>query len=171
MRRAAFISVALVGVLSSGCENPDTTDYDPVGVAAAAANMELVSVPPEHVASCVEATKFGAFVGDDAAQSRWEAARESEDALADACRAMGATDPDALATIHWNWTAAQSSIDAASAPPAREPVADCDPSYPDLCLPIGGPDVDCGEISERRFPVLPPDPHGLDDNSDGVGCE
>lgn len=47
----------------------------------------------------------------------------------------------------------------------------CDPSYPTLCLPPGAPDLDCGEIDARRFPVVPPDPHGFDGDDDGVGCE
>ena len=51
------------------------------------------------------------------------------------------------------------------------PAGDCDPSYPTLCIPIGSPDLDCGDITERRFPVLPPDPHRFDGNDDGVGCE
>ena len=52
------------------------------------------------------------------------------------------------------------------------PASDCDPSYPTLCIPIGSPDLDCGDITERRFPVLPPDPHRFDGNDDdGVGCE
>jgi hypothetical protein len=40
-----------------------------------------------------------------------------------------------------------------------------------LCIPIGAPDLDCGDIPDRRFPVQPADPHRLDGNHDGVGCE
>ena len=47
----------------------------------------------------------------------------------------------------------------------------CDPSYPDICIPPSSPDLDCGEISERRFTVYPPDPHRFDGDGDGVGCE
>lgn len=48
----------------------------------------------------------------------------------------------------------------------------CEPSYPTLCLPPG-PDIDCGQIPQfGNFPVLPPDPFGLDGNdNDGIGCE
>jgi micrococcal nuclease len=46
----------------------------------------------------------------------------------------------------------------------------CHPSYPTLCL-SAAPDLDCGDIPERRFPVLPPDPHRLDGDGDGIGCE
>jgi micrococcal nuclease len=47
----------------------------------------------------------------------------------------------------------------------------CDPSYPGVCIPPPLPDLDCGDISFRRFQVLPPDPHGFDRDNDGVGCE
>jgi micrococcal nuclease len=47
----------------------------------------------------------------------------------------------------------------------------CDPSYPSVCIPSPPPDLDCGQISYRRFTVLPPDPHGFDGDNDGVGCE
>ena len=57
--------------------------------------------------------------------------------------------------------------------PAPAPTTDsnCDPSYPTVCIPRYPPDLDCGEISFRRFEVLPPDPHGFDGDRDGVGCE
>jgi len=49
--------------------------------------------------------------------------------------------------------------------------AGCDPAYPTVCLPTS-PDVDCGEISFRFFPTLPPDPHRLDgSDNDGIACE
>jgi hypothetical protein len=35
----------------------------------------------------------------------------------------------------------------------------CDPSYPDTCIPSPPPNLNCGDISEKRFQVLPPDPH------------
>jgi hypothetical protein len=64
------------------------------------------------------------------------------------------------------------------APPAVAPVettppldGNCDPSYPDVCIPPKPPDLNCGDIPHRRFTVLPPDPHGFDGNDDGVGCE
>lgn len=48
---------------------------------------------------------------------------------------------------------------------------DCDPSYPDVCIPPPPPDLDCGDIPHRNFRVLPPDPHRLDGNGDGIGCQ
>ncbi|MGH9003335.1 MAG: thermonuclease family protein, partial [Acidimicrobiia bacterium] len=47
----------------------------------------------------------------------------------------------------------------------------CDASYPDVCIPPGPPDLDCGEISHRRFRVVGSDPHRFDSDHDGVGCE
>jgi parallel beta-helix repeat protein len=49
--------------------------------------------------------------------------------------------------------------------------ANCDPSYPEVCISPYPPDLNCGDISDRRFAVLPPDPHGFDWNKDGIGCE
>lgn len=47
----------------------------------------------------------------------------------------------------------------------------CDPSYPGVCIPPAPPDLDCGDITHRRFAVRPPDPHRFDADRDGIGCE
>ena len=47
----------------------------------------------------------------------------------------------------------------------------CDPSYPDFCIPPPPPDLDCKDIPQKRFTVLPPDPHRFDGDKDGIGCE
>ena len=49
--------------------------------------------------------------------------------------------------------------------------SNCDPSYPDFCIPPPPPDLDCGDISQKRFTVLQPDPHRFDGDKDGIGCE
>lgn len=60
----------------------------------------------------------------------------------------------------------------AVAPSAGSSGDSCDPSYPDVCIPSAPPDLDCGDVADRRFRVLPPDPHGFDGrDDDGVGCE
>lgn len=51
------------------------------------------------------------------------------------------------------------------------PSPNCDPAYPEVCIPSPPPDLSCTEISFRNFRVLPPDPHGFDDDGDGLGCE
>ena len=38
-------------------------------------------------------------------------------------------------------------------------------------IPTSPPDLDCGDIPQKRFTVLPPDPHRFDGDKDGVGCE
>jgi hypothetical protein len=47
----------------------------------------------------------------------------------------------------------------------------CDPSYPDFCIPSPPPDLDCPDVSGKRFTVSGSDPHGFDRDGDGVGCE
>ncbi len=48
---------------------------------------------------------------------------------------------------------------------------DCDSSYPTVCIPSPPPDLDCSDISYKRFKVLSPDPHRFDGDKDGIGCE
>lgn len=47
----------------------------------------------------------------------------------------------------------------------------CDKAYPDFCIPSPPPDLNCADIGHKDFTVLPPDPHNLDGNNDGIGCE
>jgi len=47
----------------------------------------------------------------------------------------------------------------------------CDPAYPDVCIASPPPDLNCADIADRHFKVLPPDPHGFDRDGDGIGCE
>ncbi|MEZ4868789.1 MAG: SH3 domain-containing protein [Caldilineaceae bacterium] len=55
--------------------------------------------------------------------------------------------------------------------PAPTVGSNCDPSYPDVCIPSPPPDLDCGEIPYRRFRVVGADPHRFDGDHDGIGCE
>lgn len=57
---------------------------------------------------------------------------------------------------------------APTVPPAN---GNCDPSYPGVCIAPSPPDLDCGDITLRRFEVLPPDPHRFDGDNNGIGCE
>ena len=54
---------------------------------------------------------------------------------------------------------------------ATEDNDDCDSSYPDVCIPPYPPDLNCNDISDKNFRVLYPDPHKLDREEDGIGCE
>jgi micrococcal nuclease len=60
---------------------------------------------------------------------------------------------------------------AQAQPPAPAAASNCDPSYPTICIQVGIPDLDCPDISDRRFEVRPPDPHRFDGDRDGIGCE
>jgi uncharacterized repeat protein (TIGR01451 family) len=58
------------------------------------------------------------------------------------------------------------------------PYPSCHLSYPDFCIPPPPPDLDCGSAliaGRKNFTVLHnvanPDPHGLDGDNDGIGCE
>jgi Micrococcal nuclease (thermonuclease) homologs len=55
--------------------------------------------------------------------------------------------------------------------PAPNQQKNCDPSYPNVCIPPAPPDLNCGDIPHRRFRVLPADPHRFDGDKDGIGCE
>ena len=49
---------------------------------------------------------------------------------------------------------------------------DCDPSYPDFCIPYSPPDLDCKDVlPHKKFTVNQPDPHRFDGDKDGIGCE
>lgn len=56
------------------------------------------------------------------------------------------------------------------APVTGADAEECDPAYPDVCIPPPPPDLDCGDIEFRDFRVLPPDPHDFDGDGDGIGC-
>jgi len=53
----------------------------------------------------------------------------------------------------------------------QQQAGNCDPSYPTLCIPIGIGDLDCSDITARRFPVTGADPHHFDGDGNGIGCE
>lgn len=67
------------------------------------------------------------------------------------------------------------AVEQAPAPvPVPPPVpgqqgANCDPNYTP-CIPVYPPDINCGDLD---FPVrvIGADPHGLDGDGDGYGCE
>jgi Excalibur calcium-binding domain len=56
--------------------------------------------------------------------------------------------------------------------PAPAPQEDCHPAYPDDCLPPPPPDLDCAEVGHRvRVDHSYGDPHRLDADRDGIGCD
>ncbi len=113
----------------------------------------------------------------DQVQAAQQFAQRHQRGLWGACESFGApavaNAPATNATESWQAPEQPVAAPPAAAAPvtnAVAPAGDCHPSYPTLCLP-GGPDLDCGEITARRFPGVPPDPHGFDGDSDGIGCE
>lgn len=58
-----------------------------------------------------------------------------------------------------------------STPKTTQSTENCDPSYPDVCIPPYPPDLDCKDVPYKKFRVLPPDPHRFDGDKDGIGCE
>jgi competence protein ComEC len=55
--------------------------------------------------------------------------------------------------------------------PAPAVRGNCDPAYPDVCIPSPPPDLNCKDVPYKRFRVLSPDPHRFDGDHDGIGCE
>lgn len=88
-----------------------------------------------------------------------------DDAVA-AALPVGTTDPDIVVQP----TARPAAVQPTAPSPAQG--GNCDPSYPDVCIPSPPPDLNCGDISFRRFRVLQPDPHNFDGGrKNGIGCE
>lgn len=72
----------------------------------------------------------------------------------------------------WSQTATTlTPLPADTAEPENLPLTNCDPAYPTVCIPPKPPDLNCGSIPYKDFPVLEPDPHGFDRDNDGIGCE
>src|SRR5256885_14049651 len=55
--------------------------------------------------------------------------------------------------------------ECSSAPPP--PPGNCDPAYPDVCIPPPPPDLDCKDIPYRRVPGPPPPPPHLPPHPEG----
>ena len=54
----------------------------------------------------------------------------------------------------------------------NRPPSECSPAYPTICLLPPPPDINCPQLAPMvNIPTLPPDPHGLDADHDGIGCE
>jgi uncharacterized protein DUF1524 len=118
-------------------------------------------LPPNDADRC-------SFVGDWLAiKVRWSLAvdQREHDALASlAADCPSTTRPVVLAT------AAGQGLGGFATPQAST-AGNCDPAYPSVCIPPPPPDLDCADITFRRFTVLPPDPHHFDGDGDGIGCE
>jgi micrococcal nuclease len=69
------------------------------------------------------------------------------------------------------------AVDTGTSGPSRAAgfTGGCDPSYVGACIPPPPPDLDCSDLRARGIPlpvrVVGPDPHHLDGDHDGLGCE
>jgi hypothetical protein len=68
-------------------------------------------------------------------------------------------------------TATTTVVSSSSSSSSSSSGSECDPSYPDVCIPSPPPDLACSDISERRFEVVGSDPHALDGDNNGIACE
>ena len=72
-------------------------------------------------------------------------------------------------------TAATTTVVSSSSSPSSSSSSssgsECDLSYPDVCLPTPPPDLNCTDITSRRFEVVGSDPHALDGDNNGIACE
>jgi micrococcal nuclease len=55
------------------------------------------------------------------------------------------------------------------------PAGNCSPAYANVCIPPPPPDLDCSDLRQQYgcgIPVVQhPDPHNIDGDRDGIGCE
>jgi hypothetical protein len=127
--------------------------------------------PPDRSAWCLYATDWLAV------KARWGLTMDAAEATGVRSMLAGCgAAPTTTTTTRATTTTAPPPPPTTVAPrPLAPPTTTggaCDPSYPTVCIPPAPPDLDCGQISHRRFTVLPPDPHGFDGNdNDGIGCE
>lgn len=81
------------------------------------------------------------------------------------------TQPAATTTTKVTTTTTKATTTTSKPTTTVTTAENCDPYYPDFCIPPPPPDLDCGDIPQKNFTVLQPDPHGFDGNKDGIGCE
>ena len=146
----------------------------------ALANREIGALPPAARAEAgkrVGAARRDvneALVRDGAAE--WYEQFADEDA--DLARRLRAAEEQARAAGRGLWSAcspnrAASPTTQRPPPPKAGPAGgNCHPAYPDDCIPPAPPDLDCSDLRRAvRVDRRSGDPHGLDANSDGWGCE
>jgi micrococcal nuclease len=92
-----------------------------------------------------------------------------------ACTAPPTTSTLPTSTVPTTQTTTTTTTTMTTPPTSTTTGSNCAPSYPDVCIPPPPPDLDCGQISYKRFRVIytvpNPDPHRFDGDRDGVGCE
>jgi micrococcal nuclease len=169
----SFFRVRYIGI-----NTPESNE--PCGSEATAANSALVAGRTVTLVKDVSETdQYGrllryvyvgnVFVNAELVRTGWAeaVAYPPDTAQAGYLESLEAGAPVPLCAAPQPTTAPQPT----AVPQPTAPAANCDPSYPTVCIPPYPPDIDCGDIPHRRFQVIPPDPHGFDGDNDGIGCE
>jgi micrococcal nuclease len=169
-----------------GIDTPETNDpemgIEPFGPEAAAKNKELVEGKEIVLVKDVSETDqygrllryvfvgdlSGIFVNDELVASGYASTSTYPPDVACA-ETFSSAERNARSNEYGLWAPIPILLPTESR--IVEDGENCDPSYPDVCIPPYPPDLDCGEIQFKRFRVLPPDPHGFDGDYDGIGCE
>jgi hypothetical protein len=121
MRRPALLTVLLsVSVLGVGCAELDEQDTSKAPLEAADA-VAVAFAPPEHVTSCVEQIKFGAFAGEPVWSEVWDSVGRTDDGASAHCTQLGTDNPGELARVHDGWLQVQAFLAEAAEAPAPEP--------------------------------------------------
>lgn len=118
-------------------------------------------LPPSAAARC---PFLGAWI---AVKVRWDLAVDPRERAA--LDSLVADCPSTSMLVEPGPTSGPAGSATTSLP--ASPPGSCDAAYPSVCIPPAPPDLDCGEITFRRFTVLAPDPHRFDGDRDGIGCE
>lgn len=74
----------------------------------------------------------------------------------------------AVAGVAWYLDYLPASLDPVRLVTGR---ADCDVSYPNVCISPPPPVLDCSDLEVASFKVFGADPHRFDVDGDGLGCE
>ena len=93
----------------------------------------------------------------------------------DLAQRLRSSERDAKVAGKGLWSACKTGAPLETPPPAQPVIASrgsCHPAYPADCIPAGPPDLDCPQIKRKvRVDHSHGDPHRLDANKDGWGCE
>lgn len=107
---------------------------------------------------------------------RGYAVEDPQDDLGDVPQSYGRAERSARSAERGLWANCQAPEPPPSTnepePSDDEDISDgsCDPNYAGACVPVYPPDVDCADIGVT-VTVVGADPHGLDADGDGYGCE
>ena len=172
--RSAVVSVALVGLIfvGSACqpeeESADVVSQADPGRVSETISAVNVSANPEHVASCVEQAKYGAYIGDPIWTQFWNDAGQTDAGATGACEWLGAADPVQLQTIHEGWGQVQAFLAAAeqAPPPQADPQQPAAPPRYGTCK-----EAIAADGGNYRAGIDPQYDYYDDRDGDGVVCD